>query len=130
MDAEQSARRRAAAGAEDAPVRALLLRHAPNLGQGANSALVDGAVLLDELRRASTLAEGLTAYERRRRPAVRLVAKAAAQLGRMAEATNPVVRWMRDRMLMPIAMRLSSDRSIAMVMQEPSARLLAIRQGR
>ena len=103
---------------------------APNLGQGANSALVDAAVLLDELRKAGTLAEGLTAYERRRRPAVRLVAKAAAQLGRMAEATNPVVRWMRDRMLMPIAMRLSSDRSIAMVMQEPSARLLAIGQGR
>jgi len=101
---------------------------APNLGQGANSALVDAAVLLDELRKASTLADGLAAYERRRRPAVRRVAAASAQLGRMAEATNPAIRWMRDRILMPIAMRFSSDRSIAMVMQEPSSRLLAIGQ--
>ena len=104
---------------------------APNLGQGANSALVDAAVLLDELQKATTLAEALTAYERRRRPAVRRVAVAAAQLGRMAEATNGAIRWMRDRILMPIAMRFSSDRSIAMVMQEPSSRLLAIgRSGR
>src|SRR5688572_29334187 len=101
---------------------------APNLGQGANSALVDAAVLLDELRKAATLPEALVAYERRRRPAVRRVAAASAQLGRMAEATNPAIRWLRDRILMPIAMQFSSDRSIAMVMQEPSSRLLSIGQ--
>src|SRR5687767_14101728 len=78
---------------------------APNLGQGANSALVDAAVLLDELRKAATLPEALVAYERRRRPAVRRVAAASAQLGRMAEATNPAIRWLRDRILMPIAMQ-------------------------
>ncbi|HKH92129.1 MAG TPA: NAD(P)/FAD-dependent oxidoreductase, partial [Gemmatimonadaceae bacterium] len=39
---------------------------APNLGQGANSALVDAAVLLDELRRGGSLAEALAAYDARR----------------------------------------------------------------
>jgi 2-polyprenyl-6-methoxyphenol hydroxylase-like FAD-dependent oxidoreductase len=72
---------------------------APNLGQGANSALVDGAVLCEELDRADELASGLTAYDRRRRPAVRKVQRAAATLGSLAERTNPVVRWLRDRLI-------------------------------
>ena len=99
---------------------------APNLGQGANSALVDGAVLLDELRRAPDLATGLEAYQRRRRPAVRRVALTAAHLGRLAEVTNPLMRAARDRLLLPIASRLSRPGAIAQMMQEPSDVLRAI----
>jgi 2-polyprenyl-6-methoxyphenol hydroxylase-like FAD-dependent oxidoreductase len=62
---------------------------APNLGQGANSALVDSAVLLDELRRAGDVPAALAAYQARRRPAVRRVATAAARLGALAEQTHP-----------------------------------------
>ena len=62
---------------------------APNLGQGANSALVDAAVLLDELRRCSDVPAALSAYQARRQPAVRRVASAAARLGRLAEITHP-----------------------------------------
>lgn len=99
---------------------------APNLGQGANSALVDAAVLLDELRRAPTLANGLAAYDARRRPAVRRVADTAARLGRLAEATGPVVRGLRDRVLLPVAARLTTARATASVLQEEPATLRAI----
>ncbi|MCY0988615.1 NAD(P)/FAD-dependent oxidoreductase [Nannocystis sp. ILAH1] len=97
----------------------------PNLGQGANSALVDAAVLLDELRRAADLASGLDAYQRRRRPAVQRVARAAGSMGALAEITNPVARWLRDRLLLPVAARFGGD-AAAVVMQELPATLLAI----
>jgi len=99
---------------------------APNLGQGANSALVDAAVLLDELRRGGSLAEALTAYDARRRPAVRRVSDTAARLGRLAEATGPVMRALRDRVLLPVAGMFSSERLTAAVLQEPPSTLLAI----
>jgi 2-polyprenyl-6-methoxyphenol hydroxylase-like FAD-dependent oxidoreductase len=99
---------------------------APNLGQGANSALVDAAVLLDELRRASSLDAALTRYQQRRRAAVNRVAAASARLGQIAEATNPVARTLRDRVLLPIVGLFSTSRGVAMMMQEPSRTLLAI----
>jgi len=99
---------------------------APNLGQGANSALVDAAVLLDELRRANSLDAALEAYERRRRPAVSRVATASAILGRLAEMTNPVARALRDRILLPVVRTFSTSTSIAMMMQEPSSTLMGI----
>jgi 2-polyprenyl-6-methoxyphenol hydroxylase-like FAD-dependent oxidoreductase len=99
---------------------------APNLGQGANSALVDAAVLLDELRRAPDLAAALAAYDARRRPAVRRVADASERLGRLAEATHPVVHALRDRMLLPVAGLLSTAQATAAVLQEPPRTLLAI----
>ena len=99
---------------------------APNLGQGANSALVDAAVLLDELRQAGTLPAALAAFEARRRPAVRRVADAAARLGALAEWTHPLARALRDRALMPLAARLSRASDLARVLQEPRETLLAI----
>ena len=99
---------------------------APNLGQGANSALVDAAVLLDELRRAGSLDEALGAYDARRRPAVKRVADTADRLGRLGEATGPVTRALRDRVLLPAAGMLSSERTAAMVLQEPASTLLTI----
>lgn len=99
---------------------------APNLGQGANSALVDAAVLLDELRRHATLAEALGAYQARRQPAVRRVADTAGRLGALAELSNPVARFARDRLLMPLANRLASSATNAVVMQESRAALIAI----
>ena len=99
---------------------------APNLGQGANSAMVDAAVLLDELRRAPDLAAALAAYDARRRPAVRAVADVASRLGAAAELTSPVARWIRDRALMPIAQRLSSERDTDRLLQEKPNTLRAI----
>lgn len=99
---------------------------APNLGQGANSALVDAAVLLDELRRAPDRDVALHAYAARRRPAVHAVATAAARIGALSERTHPAVRWGRDRLLMPILQRLARTRDASLVLQESPATLLAI----
>ena len=98
----------------------------PNLGQGANSALVDAAVLLDELRRRDDLPAALAAYEARRQRAVRRVAQASARLGRLAELTSPVLRGLRDGVLMPLAQRLTSGRDLSAVLQEPPDALRAI----
>ena len=99
---------------------------APNLGQGANSALVDGAVLLDELRKHDTLAAGLDAYQKRRRKAVKRVADASSRLGKLAEVTHLVPRTMRDRVLMPIVGLFATTRATALLLQEPTETLLAV----
>jgi 2-polyprenyl-6-methoxyphenol hydroxylase-like FAD-dependent oxidoreductase len=99
---------------------------APNLGQGANSALVDAAVLLDELRRTENISAALTAYQNRRQPKVRQVATAAARLGGLAEHTHPVARWLRDRVLMPLARLAVSEKTTRSALQETSETLLAI----
>lgn len=98
---------------------------APNLGQGANSALVDAAVLLDGLRRGETLEAALAAYEQRRRPAVRRVATMAARLGALSEHTSAPGRWLRDRVLLPVIQRIAPDPAPA-VLQEPADFLLSI----
>ncbi len=101
---------------------------APNLGQGANSALVDVAVLYDELRRADDLPAALAAYQRRRAKPVARVARMAAQLGQMAERTNPVMRWLRDRLVMPAVAQFGGAAAQAVTLQEPAATLRAIGQ--
>ena len=92
---------------------------APNLGQGANSALVDAAVLADELRKNDTLEAALTAYQRRRAKAVKRVADASARLGALAEISHIVPRTMRDRLLLPVAGLLATNKATALLWQEP-----------
>lgn len=99
---------------------------APNLGQGANSALVDAAVLAHAVRTAPDLPAALRAYERRRRPAVRRVADAAARIGALAERTHPVARLARDRLLLPLLQRATPADAAALVLQEAPASLLAM----
>jgi 2-polyprenyl-6-methoxyphenol hydroxylase-like FAD-dependent oxidoreductase len=94
---------------------------APNLGQGANSALVDALALSEELRRADTLSKALAAYDQRRRPRVEKVARAAARVGRLAELTHPVLRFARDRILMPLAASRSRENTRLTLQEDPLA---------
>jgi len=103
---------------------------APNLGQGANSALVDGAVLLDELRRHDTVAAGLAAYQKRRRKAVKRVSDASSRLGKLAEVTHAVPRTMRDRLLMPVVGLFATTKATDLLLQEPTETLLAVGRSR
>jgi len=102
---------------------------APNVGQGANSALVDAAVLQFELRRCSTLAEGLEAYERRRQKPVRRVADVSSRLGKLAEVTHPVARTLRDRVLLRIVGLFATTKATSAILQEPTETLLALGRG-
>jgi 2-polyprenyl-6-methoxyphenol hydroxylase-like FAD-dependent oxidoreductase len=91
---------------------------APNLGQGANSALVDGAVLTHLLATTADLPSALRAYDARRRPAVRRVQTTAGLLGRIGEVRHPWLRRLRDsatRMMVGVA---GSERSMRVAQQE------------
>ena len=69
---------------------------APNLGQGANSALVDAVVLTHGLREAPSQEEALRRYDARRRPAVQRVQRLAHRLGGAAEMRGAIPRTFRD----------------------------------
>ncbi len=97
----------------------------PNLGQGANSALVDAAVLRMELLQAPDLSTALAAYDARRRPKVQAVAQTAARLGRLAELRNPLARFLRDRVLMPLASLADGSKAARLALQEPPKLLLS-----
>jgi 2-polyprenyl-6-methoxyphenol hydroxylase-like FAD-dependent oxidoreductase len=72
---------------------------APNLGQGANSALVDAAVLALELAADQPVDQALSRYAERRLPAVRRVQDAADRLAQASRLCNPVLRRLRDTAL-------------------------------
>ena len=72
---------------------------APTLGQGANSAFVDGAVLADELQRHDDIDAALVAYDRRRRTAVQRVQRDADRVARLSSTTSALGRAVRDRAL-------------------------------
>ena len=74
------------------------------------------------------MASKSAAYQRRRAKPVARVARMAAQLGQMAERTNPVMRWLRDRLVMPAVAQFGGAAAQAVTLQEPAATLRAIGQ--
>jgi 2-polyprenyl-6-methoxyphenol hydroxylase-like FAD-dependent oxidoreductase len=82
---------------------------APNLGQGAGSALVDAAVLAWELARPGAVPDALGRYEARRRPAVRVVQDLADRLAMLSDLAHPALRWVRDGTLRLLGPWLAGD---------------------
>jgi 2-polyprenyl-6-methoxyphenol hydroxylase-like FAD-dependent oxidoreductase len=83
----------------------------PNLGQGANSALVDGLVLADELASAPSVMDALVGYDKRRRPLAHRVQKMAEMLQRLCRMKRVTALHVRDALLAGLARfpRLSED---------------------
>jgi 2-polyprenyl-6-methoxyphenol hydroxylase-like FAD-dependent oxidoreductase len=98
---------------------------APNLGQGANSAIVDAAVLATELAAAQPVEEALGRYAARRRPAVGWVQDAADRLARLSRVSRPVQRWGRDVALRRLGRLTTGPRRQRRVQQEDPAWLYA-----
>jgi 2-polyprenyl-6-methoxyphenol hydroxylase-like FAD-dependent oxidoreductase len=71
----------------------------PNLGQGANSALVDGVVLAEELTRAPSVRDALAGYDKRRRPLTRRLQKTAEMLQRLCGIERVTTMRARDALL-------------------------------
>jgi 2-polyprenyl-6-methoxyphenol hydroxylase-like FAD-dependent oxidoreductase len=84
---------------------------APNLGQGANTALVDGVVLAEELAGAPSVMDALAGYDKRRRPLARRVQKTAAMLQRLCGIEQVTTLRVRDALLAGLAQfpRLSEE---------------------
>ena len=96
---------------------------APTAGQGANSALVDAAVLVAELTGGRPLPDALAHYTERRLPAVRRVQDRADQLTRLAHLRSPVARRVRDAALSVLGGRRGADRNSRVLQQEEPAAL-------
>jgi 2-polyprenyl-6-methoxyphenol hydroxylase-like FAD-dependent oxidoreductase len=71
----------------------------PNLGAGANSALVDGVVLAEELATAPSVTEALASYDKRRRPIARRVQMTAEMLQRLCGIERVTAQRVRDALL-------------------------------
>jgi 2-polyprenyl-6-methoxyphenol hydroxylase-like FAD-dependent oxidoreductase len=84
---------------------------APNLGQGANSALVDGVVLAEELANAPSVKDALVEYDKRRRPLTRRVQKTAEILQGLCGIERVTALRARDALLLGLARfpRLSEE---------------------
>jgi 2-polyprenyl-6-methoxyphenol hydroxylase-like FAD-dependent oxidoreductase len=102
----------------------------PNLGQGANSAVTDAAVLALELDAALAAdggaagwAAGLERYQARRRPAVRRVQRVAELLARLSNLTGPAGRRLRDSGLRLAGRAGDGADRVRTVQQEDPARL-------
>jgi len=100
---------------------------APTAGQGANSALVDAAVLVAELSAAETVPAGLAGYTARRRRAVHAVQTRADRLTRVAHLRSPLARRLRDAALGALGRRPgAAERIVCDAQQEDRAALLAL----
>jgi 2-polyprenyl-6-methoxyphenol hydroxylase-like FAD-dependent oxidoreductase len=84
---------------------------APNLGQGANSALVDGVVLAEELTSAPSVRDALVGYDKRRRRPARRLQKTAEMLQRICGIERGTAVRARDVLLAGLARfpRLSEE---------------------
>jgi 2-polyprenyl-6-methoxyphenol hydroxylase-like FAD-dependent oxidoreductase len=103
---------------------------APTAGQGANSALVDAAVLVAELSAAGSIEAGLAGYTARRRPAVHAVQTRADRLTRLAHLRAPLARRLRDAALGVAGRRPgAAERIVRAGQQEDPATLLALVSG-
>jgi 2-polyprenyl-6-methoxyphenol hydroxylase-like FAD-dependent oxidoreductase len=102
---------------------------APNLGQGANSALVDGAVLSMELAADQPVEQALARYTARRRPAVRRVQDDADRLARLSGLSSPRLRKLRDTALRLIGppLRWIDTRSHRVQQEGPASLYAAVR---
>jgi 2-polyprenyl-6-methoxyphenol hydroxylase-like FAD-dependent oxidoreductase len=76
---------------------------APNLGQGANSALVDTVALAEDLTTAPSIEEALARYDQHRRPTVRRVQNIAGMLQRLCGLESATAVGIRDAVLVGLA---------------------------
>ena len=99
---------------------------ASTVGQGANSALVDAAVLVAELARDGPQAQALQRYADRRRSAVGAVQGRAALVSWMSGLRSAPVRAARDvATRAAFSTRRAATRSLRTLQQEDPATLLA-----
>ena len=75
----------------------------PQLGQGANMALLDAAALAHALSSAATLEEGLAAYAAARRSHVRLFQMLSHVFTPFYQSDSQAIAWLRDRLVATVA---------------------------
>lgn len=102
---------------------------APNAGQGANSALVDAAVLVASVRDADDVPSALHAYTKRRHDKAKFVQRLSGRLARLAAVRSRTGRSLRDGVVRATAPVTGSRRQLDRLMQEPPSALFDIASG-
>ena len=74
----------------------------PHAGQGATMAIEDAVVLAKCLRDISNVQEAFRSFEKLRKQRTEKVVKMAQQLGSIFSMTNPIKKWFRNKVTMPI----------------------------
>ena len=95
----------------------------PTLGQGANSAFVDAAVLARQLSANAELDRALAAYDVRRRPAARSVQRAAAGAAQLAALHSSVAASVRNRIIRLVSGSKVVEKRYRKLQQEDPAEL-------
>jgi 2-polyprenyl-6-methoxyphenol hydroxylase-like FAD-dependent oxidoreductase len=75
----------------------------PQLGQGANMALLDAAALAGSLCEAETLSQALTSYARRRRRHVHLYQALSRIFTPFYQSEGNILPWLRDHLVGPLS---------------------------
>ena len=104
----------------------------PQLGQGANLALMDAAALADALAREGTLAAALAAYSRARRLNLRYYTLASWALNAVFQHYGAAMAWPRDHLMGPRGARAAAAAADARDADREAARLacaLSVRSG-
>jgi 2-polyprenyl-6-methoxyphenol hydroxylase-like FAD-dependent oxidoreductase len=97
----------------------------PMTGQGANSALVDAAILCLELQRPATAtADALRRYQQRRRPAIVRTQRTGERLARLATMRGAKKTMIRDATVRALSRPSILAREIRAGQQEDPAQLL------
>lgn len=87
----------------------------PNLGQGGCMAMEDGVVLAVCLRKCSSIAEGLRAYEQRRIPRTKEIVLASRRIGDFSQWANPFLRGLRDAVVWATPRKLTVRQFLSVV---------------
>jgi 2-polyprenyl-6-methoxyphenol hydroxylase-like FAD-dependent oxidoreductase len=85
-----------------------------DLGQGACQAIEDAVVLAAALADAPTIAEGLTEYDRQRRPRSQSIVDASRRIGRMKLRDRPWEILVRN-LMMRVTPPRAGERSMAVI---------------
>lgn len=78
----------------------------PNMGQGACQAIEDAAVLYDELESDHDLPEVFQRFEKRRLKRTHFIVNQSASIGKIAQASNPIVVGLRNAFFRSIPERI------------------------
>ncbi len=81
----------------------------PNMGQGACQAIEDAAVLYDELLKGGDMEDIFQRFEKRRLTRTHFIINQSAQIGKVAQATHPLITGLRNAIFRSMPERLKDQ---------------------
>ncbi len=102
----------------------------PQLGQGANMALLDAEALWSAVETSRDVADAPRAYARARRSHVRLYQAMSALFTPFYQSDSAVLPWLRDWLFAPVSRAPGMDRLLALLVAGRAGRRVSLTAGR